>query len=74
LQIFFKKTDKKNLRFGIKEIYTIYEKWCRINGNEMIVKKLFLKKELELLNYTEEKGKGINNISGKRCYNILLSL
>ena len=53
----------------------MYEKWCRINGNEMIIKKLFFKKELELLNYTEEKGKGIdiNNISGKRGYNILLS-
>jgi len=72
----FKKTDKKNLRFGIKEIYTMYEKWCRINGKKILEKKLNFKKELELLNYTEEKGKGIdiNNISGKKGYNILLSL
>jgi len=72
----FKKTDKKNLRFGIKEIYTMYEKWCRINGKKILEKKLNFKKELELLNYTEEKGKGIdiNNLSGKKGYNILLSL
>jgi len=73
----FKKTDKQNLRFGIKEIHAIYEKWCIINRKEMFVKKILsLKKELELLNYTEEKGKGIdiNNKSGKRGYNIILSL
>jgi hypothetical protein len=73
----FKKTDKKNLRYGIKEIYAIYEKWCIINGKKMFVKKILsLKKELELLNYIEEKGKGIdfNNKSGKRGYNIILSL
>jgi len=73
----FKKTDKKNLRFGIKEIHAIYEKWCIINGKKMFVKNILsLKKELELLNYTEEKRKGIdiNNKSGKRGYNIIVSL
>ena len=73
----FKKTDKKNLRFGIKEIYAIYEKWCIINGKKMFVKNMLsLKKELELLKYTEEKGQGIdiNNKSGKRGYNIIVSL
>ena len=29
-----KKTDKLNLRFGLKDIFKIYETWCKINGKK----------------------------------------
>ena len=71
----FKIPDKANLRFGIKDIYTIYEKWCKLN-NKKSFKSKKLKEELEKLNYKEVKSKGvdINNNPGKRGYNIMVSL
>jgi hypothetical protein len=70
-----KKTDKTNLRFGLKDIYKIYETWCKINGKKCLKQKIF-KEEFEKINYKEEKSKGvdINNKPGKRGYNIMISL
>jgi hypothetical protein len=65
-----KKTDKKNLRFGIKDIYKMYELWCKTTGKKVLKQNNF-KTEFEKLNYKEEsKGVDINNKSGKRGYNI----
>jgi hypothetical protein len=73
----FKKTDKPNLRFGLKEIYTFFETWCKLNSKITYSKtqKKF-KEELEKLNYREEKSKGvdINHNPGKRGYNIMVLL
>ena len=71
-----KKTDKINLRFGIKEIYKIYETWCKINGKKYLKTQKKFKEEFEKLNYKEEKSKGvdINNKRDKRGYNIMVSL
>ena len=70
-----KKTDKTNLRFGLKEIYTIYETWCKVNGKKCLNIQKKFKEEFEKLNYKEEKSKGvdINNKPGKRGYNIMVS-
>ena len=69
-------TDKPNLRFGIKDIYTIYETWCKLNTKKCLKTQKKLKEELEKLNYNEEKSKGvdINNNPGKRGYNIMVAL
>ena len=71
-----KKTDKATLRFGIKDIYTIYETWCKLNKKKCLKTQKKFKEELEKLNYKEEKSKGIdiNNNPGKRGYNIMVSL
>jgi hypothetical protein len=71
-----KKTDKINLRFGLKDIYTIYETWCKINGKKRLNTQKKFKEEFEKINYREEKGKGVdvNNNPGKRGYNIMVSL
>lgn len=71
-----KNTDKNNLRVGLKEIFNIYETWCKINGKKSLKTHKQLKEELEKLNYKEEKSKGvdINNKPGKRGYNIMVSL
>ena len=73
--LFCKKTDKKNLRVGIKDIYTIYELWCKTNVKK-VIKQTNFKTEFEKLNYKEEKSKGvdINNKRDKRGYNIMVSL
>ena len=70
-----KKTDKTNLRFGLKEIYTIYETWCKVNGKKCLNIQKKFKEEFEKLNYKEEKSKGvdIHNKPGKRGYNIMVS-
>jgi len=69
--LFCKKTDKKNLRVGIKDIYTIYELWCKTNGKK-VLKQTNFKTEFEKLNYKEEDSKGVDieNNPGKRGYNI----
>ena len=71
-----KKTDKKNLRYGIKSIFKIYEDWCKKNGKKCFKTQKKFKEEFEKLNYKEEKTKGvdINNAPGKRGYNIIVSL
>lgn len=69
-----KKTDKLNLRFGIKEIYLQYEKWCKDNKINSILSQNNFKEEFEKNGYKMEKSKGIdiNNKYGKRGYNIML--
>ena len=71
-----KKTEKSNLRFGLKDVYTIYETWCKVNGKKCLKIQKKFKEEFEKLNYKEEQSKGvdINNKPGKRGYNILVSL
>jgi adenylate kinase family enzyme len=70
-----KKTDIHNLRFGISDIYKIYQTWC-INNNKECLKKTKFKEEFEKLNYKEEESKGIdiNKKPGKRGYNLMVSI
>lgn len=71
-----KKTDKLNLRFGLKDIFKIYETWCKINSKKCLKTQKKFKEEFEKINYKEEKSKGVdvNNKPGKRGYNIMVSL
>jgi hypothetical protein len=71
-----KKTDKPNLRFGLKDIFKIYETWCKINGKKCLKIQKKFKEEFEKINYKEENSKGVdvNNKPGKRGYNIMVSL
>jgi hypothetical protein len=71
-----KETDKANLRFGVKDIFQIYEKWCEQNNIKRLKTQKKFKEEFEKLNYREENSKGvdINNKYGKRGYNIMVSL
>lgn len=71
-----KKTDKLNLRFGLRDIFKIYETWCKINGKKCLKTQKKFKEEFEKINYKEENSKGIdvNNNPGKRGYNIMVSL
>lgn len=71
-----KKTDKTNLRFGLKDIFKIYETWCKINGKKCLKTQKKFKDEFEKINYKEENSKGVdvNNNPGKRGYNIMVSL
>ncbi len=71
-----KKTEKTNLRFGLKDIFKIYETWCKINGKKCLKTQKKFKEEFEKINYKEENSKGIdvNNKPGKRGYNIMVSL
>ena len=71
-----KKTNKTNLRFGLKDIFKIYETWCKINGKKSLNTQKKFKEEFEKLKYKEEESKGvdINNKPGKRGYNIMVSL
>jgi hypothetical protein len=70
-----KKTDIRNLRFGITDIYKIYQTWC-INNNKNCLKKNKFKEEFGKLNYKEEESKGIciNKKPGKRGYNLMVSI
>jgi len=70
-----KKTDKSNLRFGIKEIYFKYEKWCKDKKINSILSLNNFKEEFEKCGYKQEISKGIdiNNKPGKRGYNIILN-
>jgi hypothetical protein len=71
-----KKTDKLNLRFGLKDIFKIYETWCKINGKKCLKTQKKFKEEFEKINYKEENSKGVdvNNKPGKRGYNVMVSL
>jgi len=71
-----KKPDKTNLRFVLKDIFKIYETWCKINGKKCLKTQKKFKEEFEKINYKEEKSKGVdvNNNPGKRGYNIMVSL
>ena len=71
-----KKTEKTNLRFGLKDIFKIYETWCKINSKKCLKTQKKFKEEFEKINYKEENSKGIdvNNKPGKRGYNIMVSL
>lgn len=71
-----KKTDKTNLRFGLKDIFKIYDTWCKINGKKCLKIQKRFKEEFEKINYKEENSKGVdvNNNPGKRGYNIMVSL
>lgn len=71
-----KKTEISNLRFGLKDIFKIYETWCKINGKKCLKTQKKFKEEFEKINYKEENSKGIdvNNKTGKRGYNIMVSL
>lgn len=71
-----KKTNKSNLRFGLKDIFKIYETWCKINGKKCLKTQKKFKEEFEKINYKEENNKGVdvNNKPGKRGYNIMVSL
>ena len=71
-----KKTEKKNLRFGLKDIFEIYETWCKINGKKCLKTQKKFKEEFEKIKYKEENSKGVdvNNKPGKRGYNIRVSL
>ena len=73
----FKKTEIKNLRIGISDIYEFYKTWCSNNNKKKSIKRQkVLKEELKKLNFEEEDTKGIdlNNNRGKRGYNIMVSL
>jgi hypothetical protein len=71
-----KTADKPNLRFGLKDIYNIYETWCKINGKKCLKTQKKFKEEFEKINYKEEKSKGvdINGHNGKRGYHVMVSL
>lgn len=71
-----KKTKISNLRFGLKDIFKVYETWCKINGKKCLKTQKKFKEEFEKINYKEEKSKGIdvNYKPGKRGYNIMVSL
>ena len=71
-----KKTDT-NLRFGIKEVYTKYETWCKINNKKSLKTQKKFKEEFEKIGYNDDNGTqgvDINGKSGKKGYNIVLSL
>jgi hypothetical protein len=71
-----KKIEKTNLRFALKDIFKIYETWCKINSKKCLKTRKKFKEEFEKMNYKEEKSKGVdvNNKPGKRGYNIMVSL
>jgi hypothetical protein len=71
-----KKTEKTNLRFGLKDIFNIYETWCKINSKKCLKTQKKFKEEFEKINYKEEDSKGVdvNNRPGKRGYNIMILL
>jgi len=71
-----KKTEQTNLRFGLKDIFKIYEMWCKINDKTCLKTQKKFKEEFEKINYKEENRKGVdvNNSPGKRGYNIMVSL
>jgi hypothetical protein len=67
-----KKTNT-NLRFGIKEVYTKYENWCKINNKKPLNTQKRFKEEFEKIGYNNDNGTqgvDINGKSGKKGYNI----
>jgi hypothetical protein len=71
-----KQTDNQQLRFSLRDIYKIYEIWCKINGKKCLKTQKKFKEEFEKLSYKEEKMKGfdLNNAPVKKGYNIMVSL
>ena len=69
-----KKTEISNLRFGLKDIFKVYEKWCKSNGKKCLKTLKNFKEEFEKIGYKQENSKGIdvNNKPGKRGYNIMV--
>ena len=67
-------TDNRLLRVCIKDIFNLYETWCRLTAKKCIKTQKKFKEELEKINYKEEETKGvdINNNPVKRGYNIIL--
>lgn len=72
----FKPPTRPNLRFCLKDIYKIYEEWCKNTGNNQLKTRKRFKEELEKLNYLEGPSQGvdINGNPGKRGYNVMVSL
>ena len=68
-------TKQKNLRFGISDIYQVYNEWCN-EASSIIYTRKEVKYELEKMGYKEEISKGVNSKgkSGKRGYNIDIKL
>lgn len=68
-------TEQKNLRFGISDIYQVYNEWCNETSSIISTRKE-VKYELEKMGYKEELSKGVNSQgkSGKRGYNIDIKL
>ena len=62
------------MRVCIKDIFNLYETWCRLTTKKCIKTQKKFKEELEKINYKEEETKGvdINNNPVKRGYNIIL--
>ena len=71
-----KKTEKANLRIGLKDIYNTYVTWCKQNDKKCLKTQKKFKEEFEKLNYKEENSKGVDlkNNRGKRGYNLIMSL
>lgn len=69
-----KKTEQKNIRYGIKDIYLVYSNWCKNNEIKNILLLNSFKEEFEKNGYKYHESKGIdkNKKNGKRGYNILL--
>jgi len=69
------KPDKKNLRLGLKPIYTKYKAWCKTNIKRCLKTQKKFREEFEKIGYELEKGKGVDvdGNPGKRGYNLLLS-
>ena len=67
-------TDNRLLRVCIKDIFNLYETWCRLTAKKCIKTQKKFKEELEKINYKEEETKGvdINDNPAKRGYNIIL--
>jgi hypothetical protein len=61
----------------LKDIFKIYNIWCDIKNIKNSIKThIKFKEEFEKLNYKQSQTKGvdINNKSGKRGYNLMVSL
>ena len=71
VDIYFKKTENKRLRYGIVEIYNKYKYWCETNTKIKLIRNEF-KNELNKLGYKEEITKGIDikNKKHKKGYNL----
>jgi len=67
-------TVKKNLRYGINDIYENYIKWCDEKNIKEYLNFNIFKEEFEKGPYKKEKSQGmsIDNKTGKRGYNLLI--
>ena len=71
-----KKTEQKNLRIGISEIYDKYKTWCKTQNKKCLKIQKKFKEEFEKMNFHIEESKGVDleNHPGKRGYNISIVL